>query len=257
MLSQFIKGARQVLAVQLVIAVAAVALGGWTLGVTSDLIRERERLRTRVAQLEETLVANDIVVPSTATVVETATNQRAQDAYPPAALAASTAAPAADEEASFNPGQVIGDLFTPPPAMRVVVVHVRNEAEARIAAPIAEALARDSDVQALVATMPARAQRAAGYVYFDGRQSSAAATLVQLFHDSARQGDVAPWSAQLRGEALPAQGEYTADRLDIVLPALSAAQLQRLDPAPPAAAAATSETTPPPAATATPAPVNR
>jgi len=50
----------------------------------------------------------------------------------------------------------------------------------------------------------------------------------------------------LRGVALPAQGEYGADRLDIVLPALTPLQLQRLDPAPPA---------PPP--TPTIAPVNR
>lgn len=253
MLAQFIKGARQVMVLQLIIAVAAVALGGWTLGVTNGLIRERESLRARVAQLEETLVANDVVVPSAANVVETAA-ARARDAYPPSAPAAAApnAAPAATtEQAGFNPGQVIGDLFTPAPAMRVVVVHVRNDAEARIAAPIAEALAQEGNVEALVATMAARDQRPAGYVYFDGRQSSAAATLVQRFHDSARQNEVAPWSAQLRGEALPAQGEYAADRLDIVLPPLSAAQVQRLDPAAPAPAS-----TAPSAADAA-APVNR
>ena len=248
-LTQFVNGARQVLALQLIIAVVAVALAGWTLGVTNDLIRERERLRTRVAQLEETLVVNDIVVPSTATVVESSTPQRARDAYPPSAPNAGPAAPAAasSEEAGFNPGQIIGDLFTPPPPMRVVVVHVRSEAEARIAAPIAEALAQERGVQVLVAPLPARDPRSSGYTYFDGRQSSAAAALMQRFHDSARQNEVAPWSAQLRGGALPAQGEYAIDRMDIVLPALSPAQAQRLDPAAVVTAA------PPPA----PAPVNR
>lgn len=254
MIAKFISGTRQVLVLQLIIAVVGVAVAAWSLGVTSDLLRERERLRTRVAQLEETLVSNDIVVPSTATVVETPAQQRARDVYPPSApqAAAETTTVAATGDASgFNPGQVIGDLFTPAPAMRIVVVHVRNEAEARIAAPIAEALAQTGEVQTLVAQMPARDPRQAGYVYFDGRQSSAAATLVQLFHDSARQNDVAPWSAQLRGEALPAQGEYAADRMDIVLPPLTPAQAQRLDPAPPVAAAATT-TAPAPAP-----PVNR
>ena len=241
-LNRFVNGARQVMALQLIIAVGAVALGGWTLGLTNDLLRERERLRTRVVQLEETLVSNDIVVPSTANVVESSTPQRTRNAYPPSApQAAAQGAPIGD--GAFNPGQVIGDLFTPPPPMRVVVVHVRGEAEARIAAPIVQELAQAGDVRFVLAQMAARDPRASGYSYFDGRQSSAAAALVQRFQDSARRNDVAPWSAQLRGVALPAQGEYSADRLDIVAPALSGAQLQRLDPTPPVVAP--------------PAPVNR
>lgn len=246
MLHGFINGARQVLVLQLLIAIGAVALAGWTLGITSDLIRERERLRARVSQLEETLVTNDIVVPSNATVVATAA-QRTRDAYPPSApQAASTAAPA--EESAFNPGQIIGDLFTPPPPMRIVVVHVRSDAEARILAAVVDGLRQSAEVRTLISVMAPRDQRAPGYAYFDGRQSSAAAALMQHFHDSARENEVAPWSAQLRGVALPAQGEYAIDRMDIVLPALSPAQVLRLDPA--AAAPAAAEAPPP-------APTNR
>ena len=75
--------------------------------------------------------------------------------------------------------------------------------------------------------MPPRDPREAGYAYFDGRQSAAAAALVGQFNDAARQRQIAPWSAQLRGTALPSQGEYSADRVDLLLPALPA------PPAPP------------------------
>jgi hypothetical protein len=68
--------------------------------------------------------------------------------------------------------------------------------------------------------MPAGDTRQSGYSYFDGRQNRAAAALMQRFHDIARENEVAAWSAQLRGNALPAQGEYTADRMDVVLPPL-------------------------------------
>jgi hypothetical protein len=43
---------------------------------------------------------------------------------------------------------------------------------------------------------------------------------VTQFHDVARRNQLTPWSSQLRGVALPAEGEYTADRLDLVLPPL-------------------------------------
>lgn len=227
-LNRFVSGARQLLAVQLVIAVLAVALAGWTLGVTGNLIRERERLRERVAQLEETLVANDVVVPSNTTMVATP-NQTPRDAYPPSTPGAGGAT--ASEASGFNPAQIITDLFTPAPAMALIIVHVRGEAEARIVAPIVETLRQAGDVEVVVNQMAARESRPAGYAYFDGRQSGAAAAWMQRFHDSARSNEVAPWSAQLRGVALPAQGEYAANRMDIVLPALSPAQVLRLDPA--------------------------
>ncbi|HRO03562.1 MAG TPA: hypothetical protein PLS69_08170, partial [Terricaulis sp.] len=208
MLQRFVRGVRQVVVLQLIIALIAVALAGWTLGLTGELMRERESLRARVGQLEETLVSNDIVVPSAANVVETPT-QRARTAYPPPAPAGAELGAAASEASALR---IISDLFTPAPAMAVVIVHVRNDAEARIVAPIAEDLARASGLQVLVSIMTARNQLGPGYFYFDGRQSAPAAALMQRFHEAARGQEVAPWSAQLRGVALPAQGEYGADR---------------------------------------------
>jgi hypothetical protein len=66
-------------------------------------------------------------------------------------------------------------------------------------------------------------------MYYDGRQSRAAAALVQQFNDVAREEDIAAWAAQLRGTALPARGEYAAGRIDIVLPPLPTPA--RMDPA--------------------------
>jgi hypothetical protein len=229
MLSRLSAGARQMLAVQLVIAVLAVALAGWTLGVTNDLIRERDRLRTRNAQLEEALVTNDVVVPSAANVVERSAPQRSSDAYPPSI---SGNAQAVEARQPFNPGQIIGDLFTPAPPMRLIVLHARGEADARVAEEMARAFAQVSDIEVRVSIIAARDQRASGYTYFDGRQSCVAASLMQNFYDLARRDEVAQWSAQMRGLALPAQGEYAADRMDIILPSL---------PAPPAPVAAPSE----------------
>jgi hypothetical protein len=77
--------------------------------------------------------------------------------------------------------------------------------------------------------------RPSGYAYFDGRQSQRAAALVAQFNDISRRYEIAAWSAQLRGVALPAQGQYGAERLDIVLPALpaTAAPPTRIDVRPP------------------------
>jgi hypothetical protein len=220
MLHRFVSGARQLLILQLIVAVLAIALAGWTLGVTNDLVRERERLRARVAQLEETLVANDVVVPSTTTVVASA-QQRARDVYPPSISEGAHAAPV--ENSPFNPGQIITDLFTPPPPLRHVLLHTRTEADARAALAIAAALQEETpNIIVRVAPAPVRDQRQAGYAYYDGRQSASVAALMQRFHEIARRHDVAPWSAQLRGIAMPAQGEYAPDRLDIILPALPA-----------------------------------
>jgi hypothetical protein len=99
------------------------------------------------------------------------------------------------------------------------VLHVRADADFATAEKIARAL-QSNEVRALINVMSASDQRPSGYAYFDGRQSRAAADVVARFHDLARQQQVAQWSAQLRGTALPARDEYTADRLDIVLPPL-------------------------------------
>ncbi len=257
-LRAFVSGTRQMLAAQLFISIGAVALAGWTLGVTNDLIRERDRLRERVIQLEETLAASDIVVPPTAEVVNP---QRADTAYPPSvplpentpppaeesptpatpetepAAPIDEKAPEAEPERPFNPGQILGELFAPAPPMRTVVLHARSDTDARVARRLADELSQSANVRVTVDVMPPRDPRESGYSYFDGRQSRTAAGLMQRFHDIARRNEVAAWSAQLRGVALPAQGEYTADRLDIVLPALPVSssinpnlQLQRIDP---------------------------
>lgn len=260
-LGSFVSGTRQMLAIQLIISVSAVGLAGWTLGVTNDLIRERNRLNQRVIQLEETLVTNNIVVPSTVTVVDPPRPQ--QTTYPPSVTlpeqppappeappertpsegqqpAPETPAPQptpqpetppAAEPPRFDPGVII-DLFRPPPALRTIVLHVRSEADRATAQSIATELTRAGNgVQVTVVVMPPRDPRQSGYAYFDGRQSRAAAAFMQQFHDAARRREVAPWSAQLRGVALPAQGEYTAERLDVVLPPLPTAPTgQRVDP---------------------------
>lgn len=255
LLRSFVSGTRQVLTAQLFVSIAAVGLAGWTLSVTNELIRERDLLREQVIQLQNEMAARGIVVPATPTVVG-GTPARGETAYPgeigltedmieappperaaadgetqapdivaadppappPATRTPDRAAPPAAAERDI--GRVIGDLFAPPPQMRVIVLHVRSDLDARAARRIAAELQRAADVRVLIDVMPPRDPRQSGYAYFDGRQSRAAAALVTQFHDIARTQGVAQWSAQLRGVALPAQGEYTADRLDIVLPPL-------------------------------------
>lgn len=268
-LGSFVSGTRQVLVLQLFISIGAVALAGWTLGVTNDLIRERNRLKDRVVQLEQTLAASDIVVPPTAELV----NPPTSDAYPPSVTLpedekpeepASEPTPEPQQQAeneptpqpptetpleptdprpptvtppdrTFNPGQILGELFAPVPPLRTVVLHARSAADARVAQTLAAELTQTSNVRVAVDVLAAGDARQPGYSYFDGRQSRAASALMQRFHDIARRREVAAWSAQLRGVALPAQGEFTADRLDIVLPPLPTAptrnlDLQRIDP---------------------------
>jgi hypothetical protein len=232
LLGAFVSGVRGVLSAQLFISVLAVALAGWTLAVTNQLIRERDLLRERVIQLESSMAERGMVVPPTQTVVTSAQGDAALypgevgaaalSARAPVALDSGDAASAQGDDGQRDLGQVIGDLFAPPPPMRVVVLHVRADADAERASAVAAELSRAGDVHVVIDVMPAHDARQSGYSYFDGRQSRAAADLVTRFHDVARSAGVAPWSAQLRGTALPAQGEYTADRLDLVLPPLPA-----------------------------------
>lgn len=236
LLKSFVAGTRQMLTVQVFVGVLAIALAGWTLGVTNDLVRERARLRDRVIQLEQTIAERGIVVPAPPNVVETAPPTQDPNAYPDAVgalaqtadalptestsveVAPQSAAAPADATPSFQ--RVIGDLFAPPPPMRLVVLHLRATTDAPQARAIADALVRDAGVRVIIDVMSPRDPRQSGYIYFDGRQSRAAAAMVTQFHDIARTQQIAEWSAQLRGVALPAQGEYSADRLDIVLPPL-------------------------------------
>jgi hypothetical protein len=220
-LQALINGTRQLLSVQLVIAVVAIALAAWTLGVTTALLRERDRLQERVIQLEQAMSESGVVVPEAPALVEAP--PPTASAYPgeigELAEASSLAAPESAEERR-GIGTVIGSLFAPAPEMRLLVLHVRGQNDAAAAQPIAEELEQNSNVRVVVDVLAPRDQRPSGYAYFDGRQSRAALALVTQFHDVARRSQLAPWASQLRGRALPAEGEYTADRLDLVLPPL-------------------------------------
>jgi hypothetical protein len=214
------------------------------LGVTNQVLRERNRLQERVIQLEEAMASGGVIPPPPAAVVAT----QGDAAYPgsianaraPRANTDSTDVVVSAEGDEQDIGSVITSLFGPAPPLRTLVLHVRADADFAAAENIARALESEG-VRALIRVMTASDQRPSGYAYFDGRQSRAAADIVARFHDLAREQQVAQWSAQLRGTALPARDEYTADRLDIVLPPLP-------PPPPPPV------TEPPAAATATPQP---
>ncbi|MBL8531075.1 MAG: hypothetical protein JNK94_05005 [Hyphomonadaceae bacterium] len=264
LLGAFVGGTRQVLVAQLFISIAAVGLAGWTLAVTNDLIRERERLRERVIQLEQTIANTGAVVPGPVTTVQPTTPAPSDAAYPgqispraevvtPESEPADGPEPAVTPDSSRpqtpletdatsapspgtnsqNPsaesvlGQIITDLFTPPPPVGTVVLHARSENDAAYARRLAATLTQSSNVRYIIEVMAPRDPRQSGYAYYDGRQSRSASALVQQFHDAARRQEIAAWSAQLRGTALPAQGQYTPDRVDIVLPPLPVPQPPR------------------------------
>lgn len=257
-ISAFVNGVRGMLSAQLFASIAAIALAGWTLSVTNEVIRERDRLRERVIQLETSMAERGVVVPPTPAVV---TEPVVGDTPYPGAIGAA-ANTAFDENAEIpidastesvapaqagarlNFSQIFTDLLAPAPPMRLVVLHVRAAADAPYAQQLGAELRRTANVQVVVDIIPTRDVRQSGYTYFDGRQNRATAALVTQFHDSARRAGIASWSAQLRGVALPAEGEYTADRLDIVLPPLP--------PPPPPPVVAPPETVPVPVTTAAP-----
>ena len=235
LLSTFVSSTRALLVAQLIACIGAVALAGWTLGVTNQVLRERNRLQERVIQLEEAMAASGVIPPSTQT----------DEAYPSSIANARALSEEQTEEsgdivaaadAPQNIGSVINSLFGPAPPLSTVVLHIRSQADFAAAETIARAL-QDEEVRVLINVMSTGDQRQSGYAYFDGRQSRAAADIVARFHDAAREQQVAPWSAQLRGTALPARDEYTADRLDIVLPPLPPPP-PPVDPDPTAATAA-------------------
>ncbi len=261
LLQSFVSGTRQMLAVQLFISVGTVALAGYTATVTNRAIQERNRLSERVIQLEQTLGEADIVPPEatsipaqeTETIYPPSVEQAADDdkpgsnapAEPPpatqtetrdppagqaadAAPATEPAAPAAEPAApAFDPAQLLRDLLTPPPPLRTLVLHVRDRADYDEAQLLQRQLNTDSLSVSIDIMAPAD-QRQSGYAYFHGRQSGPAAQIVQRLQDAARGAEIAAWVAQLRGVALPASGEYTADRLDVVLPPLPAAETPQL-----------------------------
>jgi len=221
------------------------------------LLRERDRLRDRVVQLEQAMADGGMMVPAARVSVDAPVTSDAT-AYPGevglhAQALRSTAfevtTDAARAQRATPPSappdfrQVLTGLFAPPPPVHIVVLHVRGQTDADAARNIAADLIRAAHVRVILDVLP-HDQRPSGYAYFDGRQSGAAAALIGQFNDIARRYEVAPWTAQLRGVALPAQGEYSADRVDLVLPALP-------PPPPPPPAPVVTDTTVP--ATATPA----
>lgn len=213
LLQTLISGVRRVLALQVLLGIVAVALAAWTLAVTTGVMRERDRLNDRVIQLEGELANRNIVVPPPQTIVDAA------PAYPPTIETAGAAS-----GARFNPSAAITDLFAPAPPLVRVVIHARAEFDVGTARELTARLQAESppteSLDISVHVLPAGADRASGYYYFDGRQGAAAAQIVDRFNDAARARELAPWSAQLRGTAMPARGEFGADRLDIVLPPL-------------------------------------
>lgn len=226
LLSTFVSSTRALLVAQLIACVGAVALAGWTLGVTNQVLRERNRLQERVIQLEEAMAASGVIPPPPTAVVAPST--QTNEAYPgsianarvisdPLAEESSDIVAAAD--APQNIGSVINSLFGPAPPLSTVVLHIRSQTDFAAAETIARAL-QNEELRVLINVMSTGDQRQSGYAYFDGRQSRAAADIVARFHDAARAQQVAQWSAQLRGTALPARDEYAADRLDIILPPL-------------------------------------
>ncbi len=244
LLSAFVTSTRALLVAQLIACVGAIALAGWTLGVTNQVLRERNRLQERVIQLEEAMAASGVIPPPPTAVV--AAPAPSDAAYPGSIVNARSPETNADTLGNDAPaseqrnfGSVISTLFGPAPPLRTVVLHVRADSDFASAAKLARALQSDN-INVLINVMTASDQRPSGYAYFDGRQSRAAADIVARFHDLAREQQVAQWSAQLRGTALPARDEYSADRLDIVLPPLPPPP-----PPPVIEAPATSATAPP------------
>jgi hypothetical protein len=241
LLATLVRGTRQMLMVQLLISIVVIAVAAWTLAIMTNVTRERDQLRARVVQLETAMGAQGVVVPAKPATVDPTAISRDATAYPPPVgalqkmpagvqvVAFRRGAAAEPAPQGFDPTRVIRAIFTPPPPMRALVIHVRGAADAGVAERIARAM--QGALSVIIDVLPEHDQRPSGYAYFDGRQSLAAAALVSRFNDAARQATVAAWSAQLPGIALPAQGEYRADRVDIVLPALPA-------PAPPPVAAA-------------------
>jgi hypothetical protein len=201
-LKALLTAARRVLTLQVLLSVFAAALAGWTLAVTTTLLRERDRMRERVIQLEEALASENIIVPAPLASVQT------RPGYPPALGRPANAA------SSF------ADLIAPAPPLRLLVVHVRAPEERDAATLLATQLGRQNGIAETHVAIMVSEPRPSGYYYFDGRQSAAAAALAARFNDAAREAGLAPWSAQLRATALPARGEYGAERVDIVLPAL-------------------------------------
>lgn len=220
LLQGLVNGTRQMLAVQLVLSILLIALAGWTLTITNETARERDALRDRVVQLEQMMAQRGEIPPPPPVAVVAS----GQSPYPGSIAQARTIA--GEAEALSTDARDLGDyfdaLFAPAPPISTVVLHVRTADDGAVAEQLAQSLHANAQIRTAVRVMASADTNSPGYVYFDGRQNRAAAALVARVHDTAREAGVAAWAAQIQGVALPAQGEYSADRLDIVLPPLPA-----------------------------------
>jgi hypothetical protein len=162
LLQGFVTGTRALLAAQLIVCVGAVALAGWTLGVTSEVMRERNRLQERVIQLEETMAARGDSPPPPAAVVAPVANAQSDIAYPgsiaDAVEVSNTAQQASARVAASDTSQrsisnVITSLFGPAPPLRTVVLHVRTTSDVQTAQAVAADL-QQSGAHLLINIMP-------------------------------------------------------------------------------------------------------
>ncbi len=132
LLNGFVSSTRALLIAQLIACVGVVALAGWTLGVTDQVLRERNRLQERVIQLEEAMASSGVIPPTPAAVVSTV--NRGDTVYP-GSIDGARATPGEQ-----NIGSVITNLFGPAPPIEIVVLHVRAEADVDVAMRVAAVL---------------------------------------------------------------------------------------------------------------------
>ena len=245
-LQAFVSATRQMLTLQLFIGVAAVGLAGWTASVTTQLIRERNALSARVLQLEAELNKAGVEAPppmvtgradAAPTPTLEAPPMPAETTTQPAPAQPSSETPTTTETtqpgkpprtettttattAPFDPGSFIRNVL-PPPALSLVVLHVRAEGDRAAAERIARDLA-STGAQVSVEVSSPRDTHAPAYAYFDPRQANAAAAIAAQLRAAARHAEIAAWTADLPGTALASSERYSANRVDFLLPALPA-----------------------------------
>jgi hypothetical protein len=252
----FVGGVRGMLSLQLFLTISAAGVAGYTMLVTTDAMRERDTLLERVTSLEaeieritgappaEDLRPLDIMPEVPLEPVEEpppVENETPQQPVP------ETPAPTPNDPTGRDPieprpnpqpdpvppppraetptldlGQVLRDDRTQAPPLRTMVLHVRSQNDHAAAARIVRELS-GSNIEISIDVMPARDPRNSGFAYFDSRQARAATAMARRVQTIAQQNQFTAWATTLRGVSLPASGEYTPDRLDIVLPPLTTA----------------------------------
>lgn len=210
-LQSFVNGMRQMLTLQLFVGVAAVALAGWTAAVTNEVIRERDALKGRVAQLETEIgiLGGEIPDPIEAIEVEEA---------PPVEEAANTEDSADDvvvtEETTRD--EVTPSPVVDTPAFQSVVLHIFTDLDR----DEAEGIARDLDglgLKTSIELVPRNVVRRAFYSYSRREQQQAAGNLHQRIRDIARRRQIAAWNIDMRATL---NADAPADQFDIWLPTL-------------------------------------